>query len=251
MANDKIKVPWGRPILQITIKQFAALISPQKRIFQRDKYWKTHIGKHFLEDTSRKHLQMLDDAGIDSKPRRRARLARYAADRRGLESRRRPRRHQASGRFGWRDSHAGPRRHRGRDHAVSAAQRIIPEIRPQTEHTDRSDNTGNHHRDQFSTLVFSGHCLVLHSIHADVFTGIDFEIVNNNRLNFYSPARSSTYATAGNLSRDSHSAIFRRQVRDAWVPKPAGWISDWNGAVNGSTGTYNGDHLFVLAGATD
>ena len=154
--------------------------------------------------------------------RRCACLARHAADRRRLESRCRPRRHQTSRRFGRSHSHPGPRRHRGRDHAISTAQRIIPEIRPQTKHTDRRDDTGNYHRDQLSTLVFSGHCLVLHSIHADVCTGIDFEIVNNNRLNFYSPARSSTYATAGNLSRDSHSAIFRRQVRDAWVPKPAG-----------------------------
>ena len=35
-------------------------------------------------------------------------------------------------------------------------------IRPQAEYADHRDNAGNYYRDQLSTLVFSGHCLVLH-----------------------------------------------------------------------------------------
>jgi len=65
-----------------------------------------------------------------------------------------------------------------------------------------------------STLVFSGHWLVLHSIHGDVFTGIGFQIVNDNRLNVALPAGLSTYATIPvcNLRHD-----LRRRFLDAWV----------------------------------
>jgi hypothetical protein len=122
-------------------------------------------------------------------------LARDAADRRGFGGRRGLRHYQTGRRFGWSDDHASPRHHRGRDHALAVAKRIIAQISPQAKQPDRCDNPGNDHRDHISTLVFSGHCLVLYLIHGDVFTGIGVEIVNSNQLDFSSPARSSRYAT--------------------------------------------------------
>lgn len=81
------------------------------------------------------------------------------------------------------------------------------------------------------------------SIHGDVFTGIGFQIVNDNRLNL---ASSGSQSLPRRRARDFALRISRRLgARNGLAPKTHNSLSHWISAVNRSTATYDADHLFV------